>query len=107
MADEPGWQGVAHSFPVDHPARDGHFPGNPVIPGAVLLDAVVHRIAAAYKQRAASGEFRGVKFLLPLRPGDSIDIRWKVTNEQEVRFECLQAGRKALSGSLRLNASLV
>ncbi len=33
-------------FAASHPCGAGHFPGNPVIPGALLLDEVLNRIAA-------------------------------------------------------------
>src|SRR5262249_41812259 len=28
-------------FPKDHPVGPGHFPGNPIIPGALLLDEIL------------------------------------------------------------------
>jgi 3-hydroxymyristoyl/3-hydroxydecanoyl-(acyl carrier protein) dehydratase len=31
-------------LPADHPSVEGHFPGNPIFPGAVLLDEILHAL---------------------------------------------------------------
>jgi 3-hydroxymyristoyl/3-hydroxydecanoyl-(acyl carrier protein) dehydratase len=50
-----------------HPALPGHFPGNPIVPGVVLLD----RVAAALERTGTRLVRIGVvKFLAPLRPGE-------------------------------------
>jgi len=71
------------SVDADHPSLPGHFPGNPVVPGVVLLD----RIAAAI-ERAGAGTLRrigAVKFLAAVQPGE--DIECVVTCDGErVRF---------------------
>jgi 3-hydroxyacyl-[acyl-carrier-protein] dehydratase len=53
----------------DHPALAGHFPGNPIVPGVLLLAAVM--------KMAGSGCTRlpSVKFHAPLRPGEEFEIR--------------------------------
>lgn len=49
-----------------HPALPGHFPGNPLVPGVVVLD----RVAAALEATgAALAGFAQVKFVAPLKPG--------------------------------------
>jgi 3-hydroxyacyl-[acyl-carrier-protein] dehydratase len=55
-----------------HPALPGHFPGDPIVPGVVLLD----RIAAALER---AGDLRlarigAVKFLAPLRPDERAEL---------------------------------
>jgi 3-hydroxyacyl-[acyl-carrier-protein] dehydratase len=91
---------IEHRFPADHPTAAGHFPGNPVIPGAVLLDVVVRAVAG--DGPAAPCEIRSAKFLHPVRPGDRLEIRWSAGAGSEVRFEGAVGGRTALTGSLRL-----
>ena len=54
-----------------HPALPGHFPGNPIVPGVVLLD----RIAAALEQDGARlARISVVKFLTPLKPEEDATL---------------------------------
>jgi 3-hydroxymyristoyl/3-hydroxydecanoyl-(acyl carrier protein) dehydratase len=54
-----------------HPALPGHFPGNPVVPGVVLLE----RVATALKQWRGERMSRfEVKFLSPLLSGQDAAI---------------------------------
>ena len=93
------------AVPDDHPTAAGHFPGYPIIPGAVLLQAV---IAAVLTDRP--GEMccavPAAKFLHPVRPGDVVSIDWTVSAGGDTRFGCTisPAGPRALSGSLRFCA---
>ena len=65
----------------DHPALPGHFPGNPLVPGVLVLD----RVAAALQARgAALAGFAQVKFSATLKPDEDArieleprDARWR------------------------------
>jgi acyl-coenzyme A synthetase/AMP-(fatty) acid ligase len=85
-------------IPHELPAARGHFPGNPIVPGAVLLERVVSAIAAA----RWCGRIDAAKFHYPVRPGDSLDIAYR-TEHATTRFECRLAGSSqlVLSGALR------
>jgi 3-hydroxyacyl-[acyl-carrier-protein] dehydratase len=95
------WRSLTIRFAPDHPTVAGHFPGNPIIPGAVLLDEVV---AAVVGDRPGEVMIRAVKFLAPVRPGDGIELRWQGDGEGPVRFEArmLDSARLALVGSLEI-----
>ena len=54
-----------------HPALPGHFPGNPIVPGVVLLD---HVAAALEKGGARLARIGVVKFLTPLRPEEDATL---------------------------------
>lgn len=58
---------------ADHPALDGHFPGNPVVPGVVVLD---HVLAAIEARAGALGPLRlpQVKFVQPLLPQQTATV---------------------------------
>ncbi|HXZ02369.1 MAG TPA: hypothetical protein VEI03_20405 [Stellaceae bacterium] len=99
------WQSLEVRFGIDHPAAEGHFPGNPIIPGAVLLDEVLHAIAGEGGGRPAV--IRAVKFLEPVRPGDVLLIRWQSRAPGETRFEgrLLDPERLALTGTVQQEAA--
>ncbi len=58
----------------------GHFPGDPIVPGVILTEALaqIAGIAAGAADRSARYLLSGVrvmKFPAPARPGDHIDLR--------------------------------
>jgi acyl-coenzyme A synthetase/AMP-(fatty) acid ligase len=76
------WQSV----PASHPALPGHFPGNPVVPGAWLLELVER----AARHRFGDGlEVLGLpaaSFRAPLRPEDRFRIVLERTAKDRVAF---------------------
>jgi acyl-coenzyme A synthetase/AMP-(fatty) acid ligase len=85
-------------IPIDHPAGPGHFPGNPIVPGAVLLNELV----AALFPDDWCGEIEAAKFHHPVRPGDTISVACR-TEGASTRFECRLTGsdQLVLSGAVR------
>lgn len=62
------------AIPADHPSLPGHFPGNPIVPGVLLLDAVI-QATESWLTRAV--HVRGapqIKFVQPLRPEESAQV---------------------------------
>lgn len=94
-ADAP-WSEALHRFDAGHPTAAGHFPGNPIIPGALLLDHALSAIGAG-----APVEIQVAKFLRPVRPGDSVAIRWQPQVNGAVKFECRVRDEIALSGAVK------
>jgi 3-hydroxyacyl-[acyl-carrier-protein] dehydratase len=62
------------AVPADHPAFAGHFPGMPVLPGAALLDAVLHLLEEDLALDPAQWQITTAKFLQPVRPGDVLVV---------------------------------
>jgi 3-hydroxyacyl-[acyl-carrier-protein] dehydratase len=70
-------------FEADDPMFSGHFPGNPIVPGVIITEALAQAAGIA----AASGypenekptfllsAIRTMKFLQAVRPGSKIDLR--------------------------------
>jgi hypothetical protein len=85
-------------FPVNHPAGPGHFPGNPIIPGAVLLDELVQALSPG----DWAGEIESAKFHHPVRPGESVAVTHR-TGGSSIHFECrlVETRQLVLSGVLR------
>ncbi len=59
--------------PAEHPSLAGHFPGNPIVPGVVLLDAVLAAIRTQQPGKLQS--MSAVKFLQPVLPQQRIELR--------------------------------
>lgn len=94
-------------FPANHPCGAGHFPGNPIIPGALLLDGALARIAADLSIHNAVWRVNSAKFPQPARPGDEISVNYTLSPDGELRFECTVSGKKVLSGIARNQSSAV
>ncbi|HQT63164.1 MAG TPA: hypothetical protein PLT25_01235 [Acidocella sp.] len=90
------WQECALLIPATHPSAAGHFPGDPIVPGALLLDAVM--VAAAGPTQV--GTIRSAKFLRPVRHGTPLRLRWQAAGEALWRFECADADGVVLTGML-------
>ena len=67
-----------------HPSLPGHFPGQPLVPGVVLLETVASALRAWRGQRLA--RIAEAKFVAPLLPGEEAQL---VLSESgvRVRFE--------------------
>lgn len=92
---------IKFQFPANHPCGAGHFPGNPIIPGALLLDETLASIAADLAIHAAVWHVKSAKFPQPARPGDVVLASYSLTPAGEIRFECAVSGKKVLSGVAR------
>lgn len=95
---------AARSFAPDHPAAQGHFPGNPLIPGAVLLAGVLREIEAEAGVSLSSCRIRSAKFLAPVRPGDRVTIEYSRRQGNAIRFDCTVGARAVLKGELACDA---
>ncbi|WP_233840586.1 hydroxymyristoyl-ACP dehydratase [Dyella sp. 2HG41-7] len=68
----------------EHPCLPGHFPGQPLVPGVILLEHVANALRDWRNQRIARiGE---AKFLAPLRPGETAELELS-EKSGHVRFE--------------------
>jgi len=97
---------MQHTFTIahDHPALPGHFPGNPIVPGVVLLD----EIASAFEHLQPGATLTGLpttKFLSPLRPGEACTVQFSPGRNGTIKFECVAGGRAVASGSFSMRDS--
>ena len=93
---------VERRFPADHPSAPGHFPGNPIIPGALLLSEVARAIEADLGQSLHPFQVKAAKFLHPVRPGDSFLIEFSRIDRRRIGFRCTVSGIEALAGEVVL-----
>jgi beta-hydroxyacyl-ACP dehydratase FabZ len=86
---------------VNEPMFTGHFPGNPVLPGVYMIEALAQLGGAAI---IPAGDFlrkvpylaalSGIKFKRPVVPGDRLDMEARVTKTK------LNVGWVAVEGSV-------
>jgi 3-hydroxyacyl-[acyl-carrier-protein] dehydratase len=85
---------------ADHPAYPGHFPGMPVLPGAVLLDEVLCLIESALSLDLTQWDLTAAKFPRAIRPGDALSVEHTAVSDATVRFVVRVSGKTALAGTL-------
>jgi 3-hydroxymyristoyl/3-hydroxydecanoyl-(acyl carrier protein) dehydratase len=80
----------AFEVPTSHPALAGHFPGDPIAPGALLLSLIARAIEAEKPVDTSLGTLLNARFHRPLPP------------EKTCRLN-LQRGEKRIAFELRLD----
>jgi 3-hydroxymyristoyl/3-hydroxydecanoyl-(acyl carrier protein) dehydratase len=80
------WRETAEAVPVDHPCLPGHFPGNPIVPGTLIIDRVV-ALLIQHHPEARVAEIISAKFLRPLLPGQVFEVCAEEKSGQ-ISFEC-------------------
>ena len=62
----------------------GHFPGNPIVPGVILCEILAQSACVLMKDAMLDGKLpvytglNNVKFRSPVRPGDTIETRCRI-----------------------------
>lgn len=86
----------------DHPSLAGHFPGNPVVPGVVILQQVMDAI----EERLGPFQRLGLawaKFLRPVRPGVAMAITLGEPAGDRLAFVCRCGTETVAKGEVRID----
>lgn len=75
---EAGELAAIITFGPEFSGFKGHFPGNPVLPGACLIQAVLVMLAAQKRSPVTLKSIVSAKWFVPVRPG------------AELRFVCVE-----------------
>ncbi len=82
-------------LPMDHPSFKGHFPGQPIVPGSLLLEFVL----AAWGNPVEA--VPSVKFHRPVFPGDDVTLCFTpAAKAPAICFRCLREDVPVCSGLL-------
>ena len=98
---------VERTFPSDHAAAQGHFPGNPIIPGALLLSEALRAIESSLGRDLRPYQIRSAKFVRPVRPGERVSIDFSSRDEKRISFSCRVGAILVLAGEIVCEPSSV
>ena len=96
--------------PADSPWFEGHFPGEPILPGIAIVHTVEQAILKDIQknnERVVLDELRRIRFVQPVRPGEQLKITvlredtggeilfsFKVINKENIVCSGLIIGKK-------------
>jgi predicted hotdog family 3-hydroxylacyl-ACP dehydratase len=89
------------SIPLEHPSLPGHFPGNPIVPGVVILDEVAASLADWRGRRMT--RIHLAKFVRPLLPDQNFNILLTAPNATQVDFQCRVKDRPIVAGRFEMS----
>jgi 3-hydroxyacyl-[acyl-carrier-protein] dehydratase len=102
------------SFSADEPFFKGHFPGNAIVPGVLLTEGMAQTagIAAGGPGKCyLLAAVRSMKFLRPVRPGESIVFEARKVGETGGLVQCAVlariGGETVCEGQIILADSLI
>ena len=96
---------VERVIPASHPSLPGHFPGQPIVPGVVILDAVMQALGQ-WRPGSNVAAMPSVKFVSPLLPEEPLSIALSQEDAtRPIRFECHSGERRLAQGQITLTAA--
>ena len=83
----------------EHPSLPGHFPGQPIVPGVVLLGEIIdcYRQASGKDDRLIGVPM--VKFKKPLLPGQPCEVEFNKRPGGKTAFVCYLDNEEIASGT--------
>jgi 3-hydroxyacyl-[acyl-carrier-protein] dehydratase len=100
------------TFAADEAFFRGHFPGDPLVPGVILAEALAQTAGIAAGQPGVAfrlSAIKGMKFLAPVRPGEEIALLARkvatVGGLWQFAVEARVAGKPVADGAVVLSAA--
>ena len=85
--------------PPDHPAFPGHFPGQPILPGVLLLDRALCFAAEVFALDIAALRVASTKFLSPVAPGETLLFSLQQKPSGSIQFDVRCGERSIATGA--------
>lgn len=91
--------------PADAVWFDGHFPGEPILPGVAQLAMVVHILGEAQDKTLAANNVRRVRFKQAIKPAEriTVEITPKENKPLSCGFRLMKGTELACSGFINLS----
>ncbi|MBQ8357797.1 MAG: 3-hydroxyacyl-ACP dehydratase FabZ [Clostridia bacterium] len=86
----------------------GHFPGNPIVPGVILCEILAQSACVLLEDHIAKGNlpvYTGldrVRFRSPVRPGDTVETQCSITHSKPPFY--FAQGKALVNGKLCVSA---
>lgn len=84
---ESGYEAFVTLF-AGHKVYEGHFPGQPVVPGVCTMTVIRETISEACGRRLMFSSVKECKFLSALIPTEDLSLRLGMTLSPEGQFKC-------------------
>lgn len=98
---ETGQQAHHLCFNASHEVFGAHFPGSPIVPGAVLIDVIRHVAADMLGRNVQVSEVKNVKFITVIVPDSSVTLN---ISSQYAEMETGYLFKSVISDSERIYA---
>ncbi len=85
---------------ADHPSLQGHFPGDPIVPGVTLLQEIMVRIEDEWPNLSITGIIRA-KFLKVLKPDQIVQLVVQRT-DLGLQFTCHHQNTAIATGHFKM-----
>lgn len=85
-------------IPAEHPALAGHFPGKPIVPGALFLDELSRTLEQDIGRQLCSA--KQLRFSAPLLPMQRVRVEYTEKTASDYRFTAHADGQPVAKGVL-------
>jgi len=83
-----------------HPVFDGHFPGNPIVPGVVQVQILKDLLEKVLKNKVLLNHTKSIKFLNVVSPSISGGVEYEISYEHnqvhELILKCIVKSEKTI-----------
>lgn len=94
-------------FAAEEPFFADHFPGTPIVPGAVLLGEAGDLLSESLGWPVGPIELVSARFPDSARPDEDCEFRMEAGANDQFRIECIQGGRIVMKAAMRMPGEAV